>query len=80
MISNRETGLGWSDLLILDIKNRRAAVLEFKVAQSPDSIKQAAESALSQISERKYGVELDRYSVISYGVVFYRKSAYVVRR
>ena len=80
VISNRETGLGRSDLLILDIKNRRAAVLEFKVAQSPDSIKQAAESALSQISERKYGVELDRYSVISYGVVFYRKSAYVVRR
>ena len=38
VVSNRESGNGRSDLLIIDINNKRAAVFEFKIAKTENSI------------------------------------------
>lgn len=75
VLSNRESGIGRPDLLLVDSKNRRAAVLEFKIAGSDEDMKAAAEEALSQIEAKEYGSDLPRYSIVSFGIAFFRKSA-----
>ena len=75
VLSNRESGIGRPDLLLVDSKSRRAAVLEFKIAGSDEDMKAAAEEALSQIEAKEYGSDLPRYSIVSFGIAFFRKSA-----
>ena len=75
--SNRESGLGRYDLLVADKDARKAAVLEFKAVKREKDITSSLDKALNQIDERKYDLDLNRYNLICYAVVFYKKSAYV---
>ena len=76
--SNRETGTGRADIIVLDRSGRNAAVLEVKRAHSYEDLEKMSDQAISQLEARCYGSELQGYSkVIGYGVAFYQKQALV---
>lgn len=78
--SNRENGLGRSDITIKDRKNRRAVVIETKVTDSENKLDAACDSALEQIADRLYAsaIEQSGYKqVISFGISFYKKKCCV---
>lgn len=73
---NREMGTGGADIMLLNKKNRRAAVFEIKRTESSDSMRNIAEEALLQIREKEYGKDLEGYrTILFYGVAFCRKNA-----
>ncbi len=73
---NREMGTGGADIMLLDKKNRIAAVFEIKRTESSDSMRNIAEEALLQIREKEYGKDLEVYrTILFYGVAFCRKNA-----
>lgn len=73
--SNRESGVGRVDIIMLDKKERRAAIFEIKRSKSEDAMEKDAELALSQIKEMEYGQDLDGYrAILNYGVAFYKKN------
>ncbi len=75
--SNRESGLGRSDIELLSAPYEGIAVIiEVKVADSYAEMNQKAEEALWQIRERQYGAELREegyHTFIRYGIAFYKK-------
>ena len=76
--SNRETGTGRADIMVLDKKNRRAAVFEVKRSLSRESMDGDAEKALQQADSRKYGKDLDGYkTVLFFGAAFFEKDALI---
>ena len=78
--SNREHGLGRTDMIVLDTDNRRAIIIEAKKAESKDTMGRACEEALAQIKRNHYAEDdsLDGYrSILCYGVAFFKKEALV---
>ncbi len=78
--SNYENGLGRSDIVIKDRKNRRAAVIETKITDSESRLISACEEALKQINKKQYAVSVQRAGyrqVISLGIAFYHKQCCV---
>ena len=76
--SNRETGSGRADILVIDKASNTLVILEVKRAQSRDDLEKLATQALAQLKDREYGSDLEDYSkVIGYGVAFFRKEALV---
>lgn len=79
--SNRESGEGRSDLMVMSPSLRgRAFVIEIKVSDSIDHLEADAEKAVRQIRERRYMQELSTkgYRQIEcYGISFYRKDCEV---
>ena len=76
--SNRETGTGRADIIVLDKSNRRAAVFEIKRSLSKESMPGEAEKALQQSDSRKYGKDLDGYrTVLFYGAAFFEKDVLI---
>ena len=77
VISNKERGLGRPDILLLDRDHRRALIIEAKKSDSADRMNQDCDEALKQIVDREYARGLDDWTVLSYGIAFYQKSALV---
>ena len=78
--SNYENGLGRSDLVVKDRRNRRAVVLEAKRTYYEDQMENACEEALSQIREKQYAekVERDGYKKAGrLGLAFFQKKCLV---
>jgi hypothetical protein len=78
--SNYENGLGRSDLVVKDRRNRRAVVLEAKRTYHEDQMENACEEALSQIREKQYAekVERDGYKKAGrLGIAFFQKKCLV---
>ena len=76
--SNRETGTGRADIMVLDKRNRRAAVFELKRSGTIEGMKASAEEAVCQLEGREYGSDLMDYNkIIGFGISFYRKRALV---
>lgn len=76
--SNRESGLGRPDILLLDNMNSRTAVFEIKQAKKEAEIESRRKVAAKQILCMEYETIADDYNmVISYSIVFYRKRAFV---
>ena len=76
--SNRETGSGRADILVIDKASNTLVILEVKRAQSRDDLEKLATQALAQLKDREYGSDLEDYSkVVGYGVAFFRKEALV---
>lgn len=74
--SNYENGLGRSDIVIKDRRNRRAAVIETKITDSERHMASACDKALKQIDEKQYAVSVKRAGykqVISFGIAFCQK-------
>lgn len=81
--SNYENGMGRSDIVIKDRRNRRAVVIEAKVAVSEEGLEKACREALHQIDEKQYARKIERSGfrkVICYGIAFYKKSCLVKRK
>ena len=76
--SNRESGEGRPDIILLDRKAGIAAVFELKRAESLESMEASADEALCQLKDKEYGNDLVDYDrIIGFGVSFYRKRALV---
>ena len=78
--SNYENGLGRSDLVIKDRANRRAVVIEAKIAKAGEKLAAVCEEALSQIEKRKYAQKIERAgygNIVRLGMAFYHKSCLV---
>lgn len=76
--SNRESGLGRSDIMILERRRHKLAVIiEVKVADKFADLDKKCSEALVQIEEKQYDMKLkqDCYQkILKYGVAFYQKS------
>ncbi len=78
--SNRENGLGRSDITVKDRKNRRAIVIETKVTGSESDLDFLCDKALAQIVENQYNKEIEQsgyQQVLCIGIAFYRKQCRV---
>jgi hypothetical protein len=78
--SNYENGLGRSDIVIKDRKNRRAVVIETKIVDSENKLASACDDALGQIQEKQYAIAVKKAGytqVTSLGVAFYQKQCRV---
>ncbi|MBQ8173721.1 MAG: AAA family ATPase [Mailhella sp.] len=80
--SNDESGNGRPDILIFDMPNRRAVIMELKVAAEYADMQEAAEAALRQIEEKKYasGLPPRVTQILKYGVAFCKKECLVLRQ
>lgn len=80
--TNRESGLGRSDLLLLSAPyDGIAIIVEIKVSDTYAQLEEKALSALEQIEEKQYDVELrleGYHTFIKYGISFYKKLCKVV--
>lgn len=76
--SERETGYGRSDLIILDPARQRCLILELKHVKKEEEIEAALREASSQIIQKKYDSQL-RYegyrTRLRYGMAFFGKRA-----
>ena len=77
--SNKERGLDRLDLLLTDVDNRRAMIIEAKRSSSPAEMEKDCDKALQQISDGEYAKHLDAgyETVRCYGISFYRKTALI---
>lgn len=78
--SNYENGLGRSDIVIKDRRNRRAVVIEAKVASSENKLEIECQNAINQIEENQYARKIERSGfrkVVRYGIAFYKKECLV---
>lgn len=77
--SNREYGLGRTDLVIKDRKNRRAVLIEAKKAVSESAMASACEKGADQIQRMKYkeGIQAGYQQVHCYSIAFYKKQCMV---
>ena len=80
--SNRESGYGRFDLGIFPNEQGQAGVImEFKVADSEESLQETAEAALAQIGQMDYLAEFREQAVDNvwkYGIAFYGKKLRLV--
>ncbi|MBQ9210911.1 MAG: AAA family ATPase [Clostridia bacterium] len=79
--SERETGYGRSDLIILDPARQRCQILELKHVKMKEDIEPALNEASSQMIQKKYGSQLryEGYTTrLQYGMAFYDKQARIV--
>lgn len=75
--SNRESGLGRSDILVLSPAHEGIAIIiEIKVSDTYAGLEAAAKEALTQIKNRQYDAELrleGYHTFYKYGFAFYKK-------
>lgn len=80
--SNYENGLGRSDILIKDRKNRRAVVIEAKASASENMMEKDCSDALLQIEEKQYARKAEHSGfkrVVRLGMAFWKKRCLVER-
>ena len=76
--TDHEQGLGRSDIILADRKNRRAIIIETKRSDNEEQMEKDCLETNAQIMKRKYDKDLKGYrTVLCYGVSFFRKSALV---
>ncbi|MBQ7739325.1 MAG: AAA family ATPase [Desulfovibrionaceae bacterium] len=77
--SNRENGLGRTDIVIQDAKHKRAAIFELKKAAEYEDLEKRAAAALVQIEEKKYAADMppNIQTVLKYGIAFWKKECAV---
>ena len=62
--SNRESGYGRYDLILSPSDPKRHGIIfEFKAAEKPSQLEKYSQDALTQIHEKRYQVDLERYGV-----------------
>ena len=74
--SNRESGDGFSDILIKPEDPDAGIVIEVKYAKEMKNLDAACESAMAQIKEKRYDEALrdeGRCDILAYGIAFCRK-------
>lgn len=80
--SNYECGLGRSDIVVKDRRNRRALVIEIKWTDSESSLEKACESALRQVESKQHAKSVEQAgyrTVIRLAMAFWKKQCLVRR-
>ncbi len=81
ILSNAESGDGFSDILVEPEDPDGGIVIEVKYASSIVGLEKACEEALAQIKEKRYEERLrndGRTEILTYGIAFYKKRCKVV--
>jgi hypothetical protein len=81
VLSNAESGEGYSDILIEVPESKIGVVIELKYAEA-DKLEDGCAEALSQIDEKQYDAHLlldGMQTVVKYGIACFRKHCKVVR-
>lgn len=79
--SNKEKGLGRPDILVKDINNRRALIIEAKKSKKESNLDKGCDEAIGQSVREGYGEGLYGYrEILCYGVAFFQKQAKVKKR
>lgn len=74
--SNQENGLGRTDIVIKDRKNRRAVIIETKKSASENVMEKDAKEGRQQIIDKQYIKGLKGYTkIVCYGISFFEKTA-----
>ena len=79
--SERETGYGRSDLIVLDPSRKRGLIIELKHTEKESELDEALKEASSQIVQKKYESQLvyEGYdSLTKYGMAFNEKKCRIV--
>lgn len=79
--SNRESGDGYSDILIEPENPDAGIIIEVKYAASISGLDKACENAMAQIENRRYDETLrenGRCDILAYGIAFHKKRCRVV--
>ena len=79
--SNRESGDGFSDIIIKPENPDAGIIIEVKYAKSFNGLDRACEEAMKQIRDKRYAdalVEDGRTDILAYGIAFNRKRCKVV--
>ena len=79
--SNRESGDGFSDILIKPEDPDAGIVIEVKYAKEMKDLDEACEAAMAQIKDKRYDEALrdeGRCDILAYGIAFCRKRCRVV--
>ena len=79
--SNRESGDGFSDILIMQEDPDAGIVIEVKYAKEMKELDAACEAAMAQIKDKRYDEALrdeGRCDILAYGIAFCRKRCRVV--
>ena len=79
--SNRESGDGFSDILIKPEDPDAGIVIEVKYAKEMKNLDAACEAAMTRINEKRYDEALcdeGRCDILAYGIAFCRKRCKVV--
>lgn len=79
--SNRESGDGFSDIIIKPEDPDSGIIIEVKYATSFQGLNKACEDAMNQINTRRYDAVLreeGRCNIIKYGIAFHKKRCKVV--
>ena len=79
--SNRESGDGFSDIIIKPEDPDSGIIIEFKYATSFQVLDKSCEDAMNQINTRRYDAVLreeGRCNIIKYGIAFHKKRCKVV--
>ena len=79
--SNRESGDGFSDILIKPEDPDAGIIIEVKYAKEIKALDAACDSAMAQIKDKRYDEALrdeDRCDILAYGIAFCRKRCRVV--
>ena len=79
--SNRESGDGFSDILIMPEDPDAGIVIEVKYAKEMKELDAACEAAITQIKDKRYDETLrdeGRCDILAYGIAFCRKRCRVV--
>ncbi len=83
MESNRESGNGFSDIIIKNSKTGKAVILEFKKCDrdTPLETEKVCREALKQIEINRYDQDLkkDYPEVLKYGIAFVKKGCRVIK-
>ena len=77
--SNKENGLGRSDITVKDLLGNDVIIIEVKHSQSRRSMAEDCDIALKQIEKERYADPFleDGYDVWKYGISFYKKECCV---
>jgi hypothetical protein len=82
VMSNAESGEGYSDILIEVPESRTGVVIELKYAEG-DKLEEACTDALDQIDEKQYNAHLQSdgmQTIVKYGIACFKKHCKVVKR
>ena len=79
--SNRESGNGRPDILVLDIEGERAVIIEIKTVKQRADMEKTARAALAQIETQHYALGLPSIitQVQQYGIAFSKKECLVLK-
>ena len=78
--SNHESGLGRSDIIIVEGWRKRAMIIELKQALQYEQLEAEANDGLRQIARLKdaYGLPPQISRILKYGIAFWKKECFVV--